>query len=233
MRLPNKSIAGSVLPHGAGCKLPGLVLGSAPKSPYHGLGRGAVVRAGADVSERQVSIPIEDEGTTHPRQVELLRTPHPSPQDEADVAPDRTWWRDCHGAAAPKTPAPVAEALGIGQPEKGVTQAFSEALQLIGGGKRDHRHPPFQLCNLRVELPQLREMLLAEESTQVAKKNQDGRLAKQFVSVEEPTIERHEVKVEIDPHRIMMRVPEHQSVIRITEEPRPRRWNRESRTVFK
>jgi hypothetical protein len=56
-------------------------------------------------------------------------------------------------------------------------------------------------------------MLLAEESTQVAEQNQDGRLAKQFASVEDLAIGRHQIEVEIDPHRTMMRAQEGQSVI--------------------
>ncbi len=75
-------------------------------------------------------------------------------------------------------------------------------------------------------------MLLTEESTEIAEQNQDGRPAKQFACAEDIAIDRHQVEVEIDPHRTIMRAPELQSVIRITEEPRPRRWNRESRTVF-
>ena len=99
----------------------------------------------------------------------------------------------------------VAAAFRIGEPEKGMTQALGEALQMIGGGKRDHGHPPVQLCDLWVELPQLREMLLAEESAQVAEENQDGRATEQFACGEDFTIHRHQVEVEIDLHRIMMR----------------------------
>ena len=54
-------------------------------------------------------------------------------------------------------------------------------------------------------------MLLAEQSTEVAQQNEDGRPAKQFMCVEDPAVDRHEVEVEIDPHRIMMRPGEHQS----------------------
>src|SRR5579859_3368958 len=88
--------------------------------------------------------------------------------------------------------------------------ALGETLQVIGGGERDHRDPAVPALDLLVELPQLREMLLAEESTEVAKQDQNGRPAKQFVSVEDPAIDRHQVEVEIDPHRTMMRPLERQ-----------------------
>ncbi len=73
-----------------------LAFGGAPKGQHDGLGGGAVVRTGSDVLEREVSIPIEDEVTAHLRQVELFRMPDPSPQDQADVTPDRAWGCDCH-----------------------------------------------------------------------------------------------------------------------------------------
>jgi len=66
-------------------------------------------------------------------------------------------------------------------------------------------------------------MLLAEESTQVAEKNQDGRPAKQIMRAEDFAIHRHQIEVEIDPHRTMMRSPERPYVIRITERPEPLR----------
>jgi hypothetical protein len=193
-------------------------LGGAAKRGHDSVYSGPIVRARTEVAQRQVSIPIEDEVATHLRQVELLRTPGLSPQDETDVAPDRPWWRNCHWATAPKAQMLVTDALGVGKPQEGMPGAFGEALQLIGLGKRDHCHSAPLALDLLVELPQLREMLLAEESTKVAEQNQDGRPAKQFARAEDLAIDRHQIEVEIDPHRTMMRVPEPQSVIRITEQ---------------
>jgi hypothetical protein len=178
------------------------------------------------VAQRQVPIAIEDEVATHLRQVELLRTPGLSSQDETDVAPHRPRRRNCYWATAPKAKMPVTDALGIGKPQERMPGAFGEALQLIGVGKRDHCHSAPPTRDLLIELPQLREMLLAEESTEVAEQNQDGGPAKQFASAEDLAIDCHQIEVDIDPHRTMMRARELQSVIRITEEARPRRWNR-------
>ena len=55
--------------------------------------------------------------------------------------------------------------------------------------------------NLLVELPQLREMLLAIESTEVAEQHQDGRTAKESAGGKDFAVGRHEVEVEVDPHR--------------------------------
>jgi hypothetical protein len=77
---------------------------------------------------------------------------------------------------------------------------FGEALELIRCCKRDHGYPPLQLCDLLVVLPQLREVLLAEESTQVAEQNQNRRPAEQTPPGEEAAIDRQQVEVELDPH---------------------------------
>src|SRR5579859_1289417 len=183
----------------------------ATKRGHDRIYRGPIVRARAEVAQGEVSIPIEDEVATHLRQVQLLRTPGPSPEDETYVAPDRPWRRNCHWAAATNTQTLVAEALGIGKPQERMPGALGETLQVIGGGKRDHRDPAVPALDLPVELPQLREMLLAEESTEVAEQDQDGRPAKQFARAEGLALDRHQVEVEIDPHRTMMRQPERQS----------------------
>jgi hypothetical protein len=87
-------------------------------------------------------------------------------------------------------------------------------------GKRDHRHPPLRCGNLLVVLPQLREMLLAIESTEVAEEDQNGWAPKQSLRVEDFAVNRHEVEVKIDRHRTMMRPPPYPYVIGITEERR-------------
>jgi len=99
-----------------GHKLPGLALGGAPKGRHDGLGGGAVVRAGADVAEREVSIPIEDEVTTHLRHIELFRVPDLPPQEKANVAPDRAWWRDRRKTPPPETQTLIARSFGIREP---------------------------------------------------------------------------------------------------------------------
>src|SRR5713226_780275 len=101
-------------PHGT--QTSRLELGGPPKGHHDGLGGGAVVRTGTDVPEREVSVPIEDEVTAHLRQVELLRMPDPSPQDQTDVTPHRARRRDCSNTPASRTQTVVAEALGIGEP---------------------------------------------------------------------------------------------------------------------
>ncbi len=64
------------------------------------------------------------------------------------------------------------------------------------------------LRDLRIELPQLREMLEAIESTEVAEQNQNRRPPQQSACGVDVAVDRHEVEVEIDPHRLMMRSPE-------------------------
>jgi len=86
----------------------------ATKRGHDRIHRGPIVRARAEVAQGQVSIPIEDEVATHLREVQLLRTPGLSPEDETDVAPDRPWRRNRHWAAATYAHTLVAEALGIG-----------------------------------------------------------------------------------------------------------------------
>src|SRR5260370_23720970 len=114
-------------PHGRAC--------SAPKGRPHRRHRRAVARARADVAEGEVSAAIEDEITAHLGQVELLRAPDPSPEDETDVAPNRAWGCDRHQTPASSAEVLVAETGGIGKPQERVPQAFGEALQLIGAGE--------------------------------------------------------------------------------------------------
>lgn len=67
-----------------------------------------------------------------------------------------------------------------------------------------------------VELPQLGEMLLAVESTEVAEQNKDRRSAKQPTYGEHFAVQRKEVQVEIDPHSLIVRQSQRQCVIHIT-----------------
>jgi len=169
------------------------------------------------MSEGQVAAAIEYEVATHLRDVELFRMPDPSPQDEANVAPYCARRRDCGETPAPETQSPIAQPPGVSEPQKRMSGAFGEALQVVRTGKGDHRYPPLRLGDLLVELPQLREMFLAVESTEVAKQNQNRRSAKQPMCRKDFAIEREEVEVEIDPHRIMMRSSRHRCVIHITD----------------
>jgi hypothetical protein len=71
-------------------------------------------------------------------------------------------------------------------------------------------------------------MLLAIESTEVAKENQNGGALEQSAGMEDFALDCHELEVKIDPHGIMMRPPTHRFVIRITEERRLCRHSRGS-----
>jgi hypothetical protein len=94
--------------------------------------------------------------------------------------------------------------------------AFSESLEVAWTRERDHSDPSVQFRDLPVEVPQLREMLLAVESTEVAEENQNGWAPKQSAGGEDFGVNRHEVEVQIDQHRIMMRPPPRRYVTDIT-----------------
>jgi len=58
--------------------------------------------------------------------------------------------------------------------------------------------------NLLVELPQLREMLLAIQSTEVAEEHKDGRTAEKLACGEDFAVHGEQVEVEVDRHGDMM-----------------------------
>jgi len=153
------------------------------------------------VSEGEVSLAIEYKVTAHLGKVELLWSPDPSPDDQPDVAPDGARGCDCSQTPTLGSEALIAGAFWIGEPEKRMAQAIGEGFEMYGAGERDHRDPPLARRNLLIELPQLREMLLAVESTEVAQQHQNGWAPKQPARWEVFAVERHEVEVEIDPHR--------------------------------
>ncbi len=51
------------------------------------------------------------------------------------------------------------------------------------------------------ELPQLREMLLAVESTEVAEQNQNGRPPQQLARAEDLSVKGQDLEVKVDVHR--------------------------------
>ena len=140
--------------------------------------------------ERQVSGSIEDEITAHLGHVQLLGMPDLSAQREAHVAPNCSKWRDGAkpSAAEPKTS--VALALGIGEPQVGVSRAIGEASEVVRTCKGNDDDLSPQLRDLSVVLPQLRDVLLAIESTEVAQQNEDGRTAQQSARVKDLAINR-------------------------------------------
>lgn len=154
--------------------------------------------------EGESSLPIEHEIAAHLGEVELLRMPHPPAQDEPDVAPDHARRRDGHETPSRETESPIAEPVRVGEPEKWMPKVLGKALEVVGLGKRDHRDLAMPRRNLLVKLPQLREVLLAVESTEVAEHDQNRGAAEQLPPMEDPALKRHEIEVEIDPHRIIM-----------------------------
>ena len=152
------------------------------------------------MSEGEVSVSIEDEVAAHLGHVQLLGMPDLSAQRETYVAPNRPRWRDGPKPSPAQPKASVALALGIGKPHIGVSQVLGEALEMVRTSKGDDGHLSLRLRDLSVELPQLREMLLAVESTEVAQQNQDGWTAQQSARVKGLAINRQEVEVKMDPH---------------------------------
>ena len=124
--------------------------------------------------EREVPVAIEHEITALLGHVQLLGMPDLSAQGETYVAPNRPWRGDGPKPHPSEPEASVALTLGIGKPQVGVSQMLGEALEMVRTSKRDDGHLSLQLRDLSVELPQLREMLLAVESTEVAQQNQNG-----------------------------------------------------------
>ena len=152
------------------------------------------------MSEGEVSVSIEDEVAAHLGHVQLLGMPDLSAQRETYVAPNRPRWRDGPKPSPAQPKASVALALGIGKPHIGVSQVLGEALEMVGTSKGDDGDLAFEVHDLPVELPQLREVLLAVESTEIAQQNQNGWTAQQSARVKELAINRQEVEVKIDQH---------------------------------
>jgi hypothetical protein len=153
------------------------------------------------VPEGQLPISIEHEVAAHLRHVQLLGMPDLSTQSETYVAPDRPRWSDSQKPFSSEPEASIAPALGIGEPQVLMAQALCEALEMVRTGKRDDGDLSIQLRYLPVELPQLREMLLAVESTQVPEQNQDGRPGEQPAGVEDLSVKGQEVDIKVDLHR--------------------------------
>ena len=85
-----------------------------------------------------------------------------------------------------------------------MSKPIGESFQATGIGKGDHRYPPLLLLDLVVELAQLREMLLAVESTQVAEENQNRRTAQKPAGREDFAVDCQEVEIEVNLHRTIM-----------------------------
>ncbi len=77
---------------------------------------------------------------------------------------------------------------------------LGEALEMVRTNKRDDGDLCFQVLDLPVVFPQLREVLLAVESTQVAQQNQDGRPAQQPARVEDLSVKGQKLEVKVDLH---------------------------------
>lgn len=75
-----------------------------------------------------------------------------------------------------------------------------EALEMVRTSKRDDGDLCFQVLDLPVVFPQLREMLLAVESTEVAEQKQDGRPAQQPARFEGLSVKGQKFEVKIDLH---------------------------------
>ncbi len=87
------------------------------------------------MAQGEVALSIEYKVTAHLGQVELLRTPDPSSQDQSDVAPDGAEWCDCSQTPTFGPETLVTGALRIGQPEKGMSQAGGKGFEMFRAGK--------------------------------------------------------------------------------------------------
>ena len=166
--------------------------------------------------EGEVPVAVEDEITAHLGYVHLLRTPDLAAEDESNVAPDHA--RRSHGGEtfAPRTQPRVADTLRIREPDIGMAEVCRETFQLGGTGERDHRNTAIRPGDLLVVPPQLREMFLAEESTQVAEQDQNRGTPQQPAGREDFAVDGQEVESEIDPHQAIMQSVAAGTVIGIT-----------------
>lgn len=150
--------------------------------------------------ERHVTEAIEHQIAAHLRHIPMLGMPDLSLQCETGVVPQDSG-RD-HGQKTPasKSQTSITLAFRIGQPEIRMPQALSEVFEAVRPGKRDHRDLPVQRSDFVIELPQLRDVLQAVESTEVAQQNQDCRTPEQSARMEHLAADSQEIKVEIDGH---------------------------------
>jgi len=103
-----------------------------------------------------------------------------------------------------------------------MSKAIGEGFEVLWAGKRDHCDFPLPPVDLLVKFPQLREMLLAIESTEVAEEHQNGRTAEKPARGEGFAVDGQEIEVEVDPHADMMLAAWFRYVIRVTEDSRRR-----------
>ncbi len=127
------------------------------------------------MAKGEVAGPVKDEIPSYLGQVELLGMPDLATEGDLDVLPDNPWRRDRPETAPVSPNGVVAEPFRIRQPQVGMPQVASEAGDVIGARERDDRDPASQGFDLVDVVPQLREMLLAIESTQITEQDQDGR----------------------------------------------------------
>ena len=137
------------------------------------------------MSQGQVAARIEHEVAPHLRHIQLLGMPAPSSQRKKDVAPDHPRGHDGEKTFPSQAEPLVRPSLGVGKPKVWrMPQMLGKSPYEIRTGERDDGDLATVLGDLLVELPQLREMLLAVKSTEVAQQNQDGRPAEQPARVE-------------------------------------------------
>src|SRR6266851_6582240 len=156
------------------------------------------------MAERYVPVAVEYEVTAHLRDIELLRMPELPSQHEPDIAGHDTRWRDREETPPLKTQMAVTQAPGIGKPEVRMPQGIREALEVVRAGKRDDCNPPVGFRDLLFEFSQLREVLLAEESTKVSEEDQNRWAPKQSAGVKDLAIESSKVEAKIYSHRVII-----------------------------
>jgi len=152
------------------------------------------------VPEAELSTSIENEIAAHLRHVQLLGMPDLSPEGEANVGPNHSWRSDGQKAFPPDPKASVSPTFGIGEPQVRMAQVRGEAFEMVRSTKRDDGDLSVQVRYLPVELSQLREMLLAIESTEVPKQNQNSRPPQQPARVENLSVKGPELEGKVDLH---------------------------------
>ena len=126
------------------------------------------------VLEGQLAARPEDEVTAQLPEVPLPWDPRPASKGRADGLQDVGGEEKAQRAKAAHPKCEIALPSFVRQPEEGVSERDREPGHLFRRGEGDHGDLAASRCDLRAVFSQLREMLLAEQSTEVAKDDQDG-----------------------------------------------------------
>jgi len=155
------------------------------------------------VRHRQVALGVEDEVGAKLPEIRLLGEPWASADRRHEVVPEIGVAEGAERAAAADPKSPVADPGRVGEPEVRVCQRPREAFHVLGSGKRDDGDLTPGCLNLVRVSTKLRQVVLAEEAAEMAKKDQDGWRPEQLPGGEALSGHVAQFEVELDSrHRV-------------------------------